>query len=238
MPYTYLLINLGAIAIPFLFSFHPRLRFDRHWRATLIAIGVVGLIFILWDVRFTAMGVWWFNDDHVIGWDLLGLPIEEWMFFVCIPYACLFTYHCFGRLLPSRLLDQPSRIISAVLVVACLVAGLSNLDKWYTGVTFTALAITIAIVEWGLRPAWLTQFYISYLVLILPFFIVNGLLTGTGLQEPVVLYNDAENLGFRLLTIPVEDIFYGMLLILLNVVVLERLRRGPVTGPPVAAGDS
>jgi lycopene cyclase domain-containing protein len=60
---------------------------------------------------------------------------------------------------------------------------------------------------------WLNKFYFSYLVLLIPFTIVNGILTGTGLEEPVVWYNDLENMGFRILTIPFEDVFYGMLLI-------------------------
>ena len=67
----------------------------------------------------------------------------------------------------------------------------------------------------------LGRFFLTYLILIVPFFICNGILTGTGLAEPVVLYNNAENLGIRILTLPIEDIFYGMLLILLNTVIYE-----------------
>ena len=225
MKYTYLLINLCAVAIPLIFSFHPRLRFDKHWKHVFTAIAAVALIFILWDAQFTAMGVWWFNDNYVLGLDILGLPIEEWLFFICIPYACLFTYHCFGILLPKRLLSRRSQGISIFLVTALLIVAGTHIDRWYTSVTFIALALVIGYLEWGARARWLLQFYISYLVLIIPFVIVNGLLTGTCLENPVVNYNDAENVGIRLLTIPVEDIFYGMLLILLNVAVLEFCRQ-------------
>ena len=53
--------------------------------------------------------------------------------------------------------------------------------------------------------------------LLIPFFIVNGILTGTGIDEPVVWYNNAENLSIRILTIPIEDIFYGFELIILTI---------------------
>jgi len=53
-------------------------------------------------------------------------------------------------------------------------------------------------------------------VLMIGFFPVNGILTGTGLESPIVNYNPDEIIGFRMLTIPVEDAVYGYSMFLLN----------------------
>jgi lycopene cyclase domain-containing protein len=55
----------------------------------------------------------------------------------------------------------------------------------------------------------LKRFYIAFVIILIPFFIVNGILTGSFIAEPVVWYNNSENLGIRLFTIPIEDIGYA-----------------------------
>lgn len=70
----------------------------------------------------------------------------------------------------------------------------------------------------------MSRFYAAYLVILIPFTIVNGLLTGSWIGEPVVWYNNDENLAVRFLTIPVEDVFYGMLMLGMSVSIYEGLK--------------
>ena len=77
------------------------------------------------------------------------------------------------------------------------------------------------------KSEYLNHFFIAYLVIYLfPFIIVNGILTGSGINEPVVWYNNLENLDIRIFTIPVEDFVYGLLLYLMNVTVYETILAG------------
>lgn len=192
-----------------------------HWKAAWPAIGIVGFAFLIWDVYFTKIGVWGFTADYLLGIQIFGLPLEEILFFICIPYACLFTYYCLKLMLDTYKL-LPIRWVTAGLIAVLFFVSIYASFKLYTTVTFGMLCITLAVLWWK-NPKWLARLYTSLLMLILPFLIVNGILTGTGLETQVVWYNPNELIGFRVGTIPVEDFAYGTLLIILNVSIFEYL---------------
>ena len=212
---TYLIINILTIFVPMLRSFEHRINMVSKWKAIWPAIFVVGFLFVAWDVVFTHMGVWGFTEEHLIGVNAFGLPIEEMLFFVTVPYACLFIYEVLNYFVKRDTLGGIARQSFLLLGVILLVIGLLALDKWYTSVTFLLTAVWLFYLVWR-NPHWLSRFLLSYFVALIPFFIVNGVLTGSGLENPVVWYNDAENLSIRIGTIPVEDTIYGLLLLSAN----------------------
>jgi lycopene cyclase domain-containing protein len=221
MKWLYLLINFSTVIVPVLFSFHPKLNFYKNWKAFFIANAIVAFIFILWDLLFTHIGVWGFNPNYISGLYFFNLPIEEILFFICIPYACVFTYHCLNLFIKTRWPTKTENIFVYTLAAVLLFTGLYFYDKLYPASTFISLAIVLFILKYFLKINWLGKLLTIYPILLIPFFIVNGILTGSGLPQPVVWYNNAENMGIRLFTIPFEDIFYGFELILLNIVFYE-----------------
>jgi len=70
----------------------------------------------------------------------------------------------------------------------------------------------------------INKFYITFLVILVPFLLVNGILTGSFIKQEVVWYNDHENLGIRIFTIPVEDFGYAFSLILFNLLLISKLK--------------
>ena len=84
---TYLLVNLSAISIPLVFSFHPRFPFVNHWSSFSKACITTAIPFLIWDAIFTRLGIWGFNEKHTSSIDFIGMPMEEYLFFLCIPYA-------------------------------------------------------------------------------------------------------------------------------------------------------
>ena len=224
MNYTYLLVNLFAVIIPFAFSFESKVRFSTRWKALFPALVIPAIPFLIWDSWFTDMGVWGFNPDHLTGINVFNLPFEEVLFFFCIPYACVFTYDVLNRFMKQDVLGANARHMGTVLTYICIALAITYSDKWYTLVTTSLLAMFLLFMLIRLKPAYWSRLVFAYIVILVPFFIVNGVLTGTGLDSPVVWYNDEENLGIRLLTIPIEDSLYGFLLIASNIALYERFK--------------
>lgn len=219
MKFLYLFIDLFTVIIPLLFSFHPKIKFYKTWKAFFTATILVAIIFIFWDSIFTRLGVWSFNPRYVTGIYFFKLPIEEILFFICIPFSCVFTYYCLNKFYNLAWNPKAENIFCILFSLFLLITGVIFIDKLYASVTFISTAFVCLLLKFIFRINWFGKAISAYAILLIPFLIVNGILTGTGLEEPVVRYNNSETLGIRLLTIPVEDVVYGFELILLNLMI-------------------
>lgn len=221
MNYLYLLLDLGSLSVPFIFSFHPKLKFYKYWKALFLAIPITMLFFIPWDVVFTQKGYWGFNNTYFLNARIASLPIEEWLFFICIPYACVFTHYSLQLFFENaKLTKTTTTFISYTLIAIMTLVLIFNYNKWYPLINYSYAIIIIALVL-KYNKELLQKYYLTFLVILVPFFIVNGILTGSFIEDQVVWYNNDENLGIRLLTIPVEDIMYAFTLILTNLALIE-----------------
>lgn len=216
MRYLYFLVDFFTILVPFLFSFHPKIKFYKTWKQFFIACGIVAVAFIVWDAVFTYLGVWHFNPRYISGIYFWNLPIEEVLFFICIPFSCVFTFFCLDKFYNLKWSDKTERFFVVLMFV--LLSGIALIfgDRLYTSITFTSTAFLLVFLKFIFRVSWLGNAISVYAILLVPFLIVNGILTGSGLSEPVVIYNKTEIMNIRLFTIPFEDVFYGLELFLLN----------------------
>lgn len=224
--YTYLVLDLFTLLGPLALSFERwHFHFRERWRFLFPGILAMAAIYVPWDIAFTEAGFWGFNPDYLTGIFIGNLPLEEWLFFLAVPYACLFIYEAVRfHIRRDPFVGTPSRVITWALIVGLAVLAAIYHDRWYTALTFS-LCVVLLLYHALRKTAWLSRFYFAYLFILIPFLIVNGILTGTGIDEQVVWYNNAENLGVRLLTIPVEDTVYNLLMLLIVATVYEGLSR-------------
>ena len=90
--YLYLIILISSIFVPFIFTFHKRLKFHHHFKFLAFGLILMLFIFIPWDIWFTEMGIWGLMSIIFLDYTF-NLPLEECLFFICIPFCCIFTYH-------------------------------------------------------------------------------------------------------------------------------------------------
>lgn len=211
-----MLLLIGSISIPLIRSFEPRIRFFRNYKALFSGIFVMMLVFIPWDIVFTQHKIWSFNHDYVLGLYIAGLPLEEWLFFIVIPYCVMFSYEVLRYFIPRFHIPATSYWATIVLGLLFILLALLNMHRTYTLVVMLVTGILALVQPFiGSHKRWLSHFYLTYVVMLIPFFIVNGVLTAL----PVVSYDDTQNFGIRLFTIPIEDSVYflGMMYIVLMV---------------------
>ncbi len=179
---------------------------------------MTALPFVAWDVVFTRKGYWSFNEKYLTGKRLFNLPAEEVLFFGAIPFSCLFIYDILRKRPNLHLPERPSRAVflAAALGLCCL--AIRNVHRPYTFLVSLLTAPALFAFALAPRQRYRGLFLSAYLFHLIPFFLVNGLLTAL----PVVRYNDSANLGRRIGSIPMEDPIYSLLLLLGNVVLYER----------------
>ncbi|MDD3345908.1 MAG: lycopene cyclase domain-containing protein [Candidatus Omnitrophica bacterium] len=88
----YMAVLLLSGILPFLLSFYPPLGFWKNFKALFFSIGIIVIVFGGWDMFAAWRGHWYFDRRGVCGVWLFNLPLEEWLFFVVVPFCCIFTW--------------------------------------------------------------------------------------------------------------------------------------------------
>lgn len=236
--YAYLLVDLFCLSGPFFLSFHKSVAFYKNFKPLIIGFITMFAVYLPWDILFTHWGIWNFNPTYTLASRWFLLPIEEWLFFIAVPFACVFTFECvryFKKTAPSALFTKiASSLIALASASLCVYAGYKGL--WYT---FSATLLCAGLLLYHIikKSNYLGYFLFAWMILLIPFFISNGILTGlhfynyalintseVDITEAIVRYNNNFNLGIRIWSVPVEDFFYGLAMVLLTITPYEYFR--------------
>jgi lycopene cyclase domain-containing protein len=200
-------LNLEIISFPLIFSFERRrIKFYTRIRPILVSMFLVGMFFVGWDAFATFRGHWSFNPAYVNETQILGLPIEEILFFVTVPYSCLFVFESILQLIGDKKMFSPKKRVFSIIGSLIMFSAFGFYNKEYTFLAILSVGLSVLIVSLVDVKLFSSRLYWIYTVLtIVLFLIFNYLLTST----PVVQYSSAAITGFRVTTIPIEDFLFN-----------------------------
>ena len=220
MKIEYILLNILIFSGPFFLSFDRKVHYFRYWLTAFLSIGIVMIPFIIWDSAVSGSH-WHFNENFTISVRIWGLPPGDWMFFISVPFSCLFVWQIIVT--DMKILFVQKKKILYYISVAFLILSFSFLffGKIYSSLVCFAIAFTI-IFDMIMKTNLLSQkqAYLYLAILTALIMIFNGYLTA----RPVVLYNSQYVSNIKIWTIPIEDFGYGYTFILLCTIIFEKLK--------------
>jgi lycopene cyclase domain-containing protein len=207
--------------VPLLYTPDKRVGYYRRLPAVSFSILVVGFCYLLWDVLVTARGEWSFNSRYLTGIEILNLPLEEIMFFITVPYSCLFIYEVVLYATKNSHFKIPNGVVIAMIVLLTA-ASIAFYSQGYTMKALVSCAVFLAatlLLDRSLIRS--KQYWLWLVVCYIPFMIFNSVLTAL----PVVEYNSVAIWGVRFGTIPVEDFFYNYSMLSFYLLFYRMIRR-------------
>lgn len=217
--YAYLAFNLLVFLPVLILSLKTDVKPHRHWRAFIGAVLLVSLPFLLWDMWAVSRQHWDFNSNYVLTQRFIGLPFEELLFFVTVPFAMIYVWGVVRKYVTNTAIRLwvPLTALSAAAgsATALLLLYWSN---GYTRSAMIATLVAIAIVACS-NLIFTKRFWVFQGVLLAIFFIANWILTAV----PIVVYSGLVIIGTKALTIPIEDFFFNFAFINLFLVVFNWL---------------
>ena len=212
---NYLLLDFIIIIFPLILSFKWKFKYYKFFKPLAASILIVGITYIIWDIIVTYRGDWFFNDEFLSGIYFptkeIGLPIEEIMFFIVVPFACIFIYENLVYFIKDKKIPFNKYFYVAIAVVF-IILGIIYRNQDYTILSMFSCALFFILAPTLLPDLLKSRNYWFYILLsFIPFMIFNYLLTSL----IVVSYNPAAIWGGdgawngRFFTIPIEDFFYN-----------------------------
>lgn len=219
----YLYINLAIILFPLILTFDKRIKYYSKLKPLLPAIAIVAAIFIAWDAVATYRGHWSFNPQYTLDFKILGLPIEEILFFITVPYSTIYAYEAIKYLIKDKKITIPKTVIYAIAAAFAILA-IIFFQKEYTFLACLSVSLTLIF-----SIKYFSQLYSSKIFYIFigfgltVFLIFNYILT----SMPVVQYSPLAITGVRALTIPIEDFLFNYSLLTLYLCFYTKFSQKP-----------
>jgi len=209
---NYLTLDILILIFPLVFSFKWVFPYYKFYKPLFTSTLIVGGVYIFWDILVTLRGDWWFAEEYLIGLEFI-IPLEEALFFVVVPYSCIFIYENLQYFIPDKEIKF-NKWIYYLIAIILFITGLFYYHQDYTILALLSVSTFLFIAATWFPDLLQSRNYWGYILISFgAFLIFNYLLTSI----PIVLYNPDAIWGGtvnqlwygRFITIPYEDFFYN-----------------------------
>lgn len=220
MTYTFLILNLIIILIPFALMLDKKVSDVDKLKSIILPSLIVTFVFSEVAVFLTGLKAWNFNDIYLIGLSYRGLPIEEYLFLFSFNFAGLGVYNYLNAKFPKNDLQKYSLTLSNLMMGICIAFLFFGYTKWYTVITFAFLILLFFGVEYINKLRFMYRFYRVFVIMLIPFYCIYAIVCNL----PIITYDTAQNVRFSMFKIPFENHFFMMATLLLGIYLFETLK--------------
>ncbi len=185
------------------------------------AVVFSAIIFLMINIRLAELKVFVYNLNYLSGISWLQYPAEEWLLLPVVSMLSFAAYLLAKKRLTS--FEKPNLfvIISLVLLVVSGLITWFSRQKIYPFSMFTLLTIYLGYTVFRNRfKHHLTSFYLAFLMMIIPFFVLRAAV----FSSSVIIPDNNFLFGISLVNMPVEEFAFLFLLMLINFTIYEYLR--------------
>lgn len=208
---NYIILDIFIILFPLIFTFFWKFKYYNFFKPLAASILIVGISYIIWDILVTSRGDWWFNEEFLIGIEILGLPIEEILFFIVVPFACIFIYENLEFFVKDKKIPFNKWFYLTIAAIFFIV-GIIFRNQDYTILSMFSCSLFFIIAPTLCPKILESRNYWFYIILsFIPFIIFNYFLTSLIVvgYSPDAIWGGFGAWNGRFFTIPFEDFFYN-----------------------------
>ncbi|MBN1821671.1 MAG: hypothetical protein JXR31_09230 [Prolixibacteraceae bacterium] len=217
---VYIISLVLLFIVVLIFSLKKELNIRGQVKYFFPALIISGALFIMFEIRFVEFEVWQYKLNHLVGKYYMSLPVETWLYYIVMLFTGFLIYRIVSIFSPFKINANYFVFLSLVLLAVFAAMAYFYRILTYTFVIFMFLTVYFGYVIFrGKFKKHYQDFYISFLLELVPFFILNILAT----RLPVITYNSKYITGINLFGVPFENMAGFFLLFLMSISIYEYL---------------
>lgn len=204
-PYTGLILGLAILVLPLLANLYFKIPdFKRVLTNFLKTYSVAGLGILFLNSFILERGDWSIASRYLSKINIGIIPVEFFLFFFAVPFAGIVLYEIINLKYKEKRIALDNSFFYLFAFTFFALSIITANHSYTTNVFFLNGVLMLVVSYFKNANVFLTKnFYIFTLLSLIPFIIIDAILTMT----PILTYKSASIIGFKVGSLAIEDFF-------------------------------